>query len=1186
MNTSSTQESTSTQLSSSPPPPSSSILLKQSTRRKRNSSSTASSSSDSDDDCDEDQQQPAGWRVKLYRLNQDGSWDDCGTGRILCLHENSIQSSNSINSSNKKPKNWFQQQQQQQSDCATLCVQAEVVKGSSQQQLQHQPRVLLRTRILLQDAYQRQGDNIITWCEPCYYNSDSSVTSAEQGVDLALSFQDNAGCLEIWQQIIAVQGRRVEEVAAAAAAQHHADVQERLQHWDSLQQQHHQNQQDAPNDVITTALPSPPSLQTLDEIADTIAAFQHVQQRESLTLYIAGDDCLYLKQLLALFPAAEARGDYGKLATLAACVKTVLLLNDPSILELIVMAADIFEQVCSCLEYDPDLREKANHRWFLRERAKFRTVVPMDDPELIQAIHRSFRVQYLRDTLLRPTMDESSLSTLSSLQTFTHADVIKGVTMSSGAAGNDKEAKDSYLVRVIRLLGVELYALMYKDWADLESSTGLHTIEVTTDASNNDSLATSGRKETLAAIGETLTGRPPDKQPLHWVAPPVIDPINPDPSIIVGGDATTRKQYLTPQDWSLEARRLRRRGCLSFLRELFQMVRQSLQQCDKDDFFSVICTLEVFLSGDREISDNVSQTSQLVEVGSVASTVRSDRVDEKADDINKLLHAAEAGTPASANLLSMLANILLDPNSDTTEKSAVLEILVGVAMHDPSLIRRHCLDCHHTWKNERPIGTSDLVLFRPEANDKRQVVFLGPPDDLLSALIFLLIVETDAGALLQVSEIMRIILDTDIMGDHGPISQSFIDEAEGIPPCNGVSPLHDQRNQTSSSDATSSNQKCFLSIFYEHYMEWLVAPFQFTILHPTRRIPDRVLSAPSESVLFRRFLKTLQKGIHGDEAWLRTVPVCAVRTSFTVELLSFCVRAHLCRMKLFLLKSRVIGNVLNLLRPQPLGISGDRCLKLAALRFLRAVLSVNDEFYHRHIIQHNLFDSVFEAFRANPVGDNLVSSAIVEMCDYIHSENIKSLLEYIVTKHLSIKDPCNNALSLEDVSSPYVSTLTTLRKAYEANLEASLRKQESDKGQSSPGGSRYFPGGLHHAPRRLSGKALEDQRKFREVDDDESYFEMDDDGPYSGVSAVADELQREEKESDLHRTPRMFSLAQAPFVDYIHETSKERFMVSDHKGQDSSEANEQQHDSELATVNKGTRRAVATHLSNHTPSSN
>jgi len=1200
------------------------------------SGSSDSGSSEDEDDASSQIQQPEGWRVKLYRLNQDGSWDDCGTGRILCLHNNYSNSSDgNSNSNNNNPKQQAdksekfeensdtnnadndrdnngsslnQQQQQQQpheaSSGATLCVRAEVHKGSYHNHHSHNsssnnnnnssgrqsPRVLLRTRILLTDAYQRQGDNIITWCEPCYYNSNSSSdpdnpnsgssgATAETGVDLALSFQDNAGCLDIWRQITHVQGRaaaklgdNVEDLAAQAAAQHHADIQQRLQNWDyqsAAQQQqmdgnnnrnnnHNGNGGDYGNNsnnndgiigpqqqAMLEQLPSPPTLQNLEDIADTIAALQHVQQRESLAAWIAGDrddECLYLKQLLALFPEAEERGDYGKLATLAACVKTILLLNDPSILELIVNVASIFEQVCSCLEYDPDLREKANHRWFLRERAKFRTVVPMEDPDLVDAIHRSFRVNYLRDTLLRPTMDESSLSTLTSLQTFTHADVIKGVTMSSG---QDESLRDSYLVRVIRLLGVELHALGAIDWAELESAAPVPSSAYTSAAEHNSDHYHHHR------LGMTTMTTP--------------DPIQPDPSIVVGQHnsmgASTWKQYLAPQDYSVTARRMRRRGCLSFLRELFNMVRVSLQQGDKDDFFSVLCTLEIDLNEDREIPDNVSQTSQNVEVGSVASTVRSERLDEKMEEKH-----FETNLP-STFLLSLLGTVLSDPSTDTTEKGAVLEILAGVAMHDPSLIRRHCLECHQRWKKDHPttstavdsVERNDVVSYRPKANESKQVIYLTPPNDLLSSLLFLFDVETDAGILLQVSEIMRIILDTDVMVDHGPMSPGFADEAEGILPGNsGHNPPHDQHNQPSGSGATSTDQKRFLSIFYEHYVEWLVAPFMFTILQPSRRIPDTVLVAPSESVLLQRILKAFEKGIGPSDPYLRTVPVCAIRTSFAVELLSFCVRAHLYRMKFFLLKSGVLGNVLKLLRPHPDGVrgivSGDRCLKLAALRFLRAILSVNDEFYHRHIIQHDLFAPVFEAFRANPVGDNLVSSAIVEMCDYIHSENIKSLLEYIVTKFLTTATDCpgsansnnnsrSNGPSLEDVSSPYVSTLTTLRKAYEANIQAAQqRKEDNEKGQSSPGGSRYFPGGLHHSPRQLSGKALEEQRKFLEVDNDESYFDMDDDDdddligpvpPPPSPPPVVDEVDAQEKESEMHRTPRMFSLAQAPLLNSL-----------------------------------------------------
>jgi protein phosphatase-4 regulatory subunit 3 len=146
-------------------------------------------------------------------------------------------------------------------------------------------------------------------------------------------------------------------------------------------------------------------------------------------------------------------------------------------------------------------------------------------------------------------------------------------------------------------------------------------------------------------------------------------------------------------------------------------------------------------------------------------------------------------------------------------------------------------------------------------------------------------------------------------------------------------------------------------------------------------------------------------------------------------------------------------------------------------------LSVNDEFYHRHIIQHNLFAPVFEAFRANPVGDNLVSSAIVEMCDFIHTDNVKSLIDYIVTKHLSATGSEALGPSLEDVSSPYVSTLTVLRKAYEKNMKGANNMVQTTDSKEPPAAegeethSRYFHGNaaVHNSHVVMNEKALEDQ---------------------------------------------------------------------------------------------------------------
>jgi protein phosphatase-4 regulatory subunit 3 len=181
---------------------------------------------------------------------------------------------------------------------------------------------------------------------------------------------------------------------------------------------------------------------------------------------------------------------------------------------------------------------------------------------------------------------------------------------------------------------------------------------------------------------------------------------------------------------------------------------------------------------------------------------------------------------------------------------------------------------------------------------------------------------------------MRIILDTDMMGDHGPMGAGFADEAEGIPPGGGHNPPHEQHCNPSGSLTSTTDQNQFLSMFYDHYVQWLSAPFLYTILHPVRRAPNSILHGHSDSPLMQATIGRFEKGDCQDDPMLLMVPLCAIRSSFAVELLSFCVRAHLYRMKCYMLRSRVLGSVLKLLKPSTLArnTSGDRCLKLASLR--------------------------------------------------------------------------------------------------------------------------------------------------------------------------------------------------------------------------------------------------------------
>jgi hypothetical protein len=260
------------------------------------------------------QQQPEGWRVKLYRLNADGSWDDCGTGRILCLYKSSNDGTQHDENDDGGSDAWVYRELGE----PTLCMHSEVASTTGPQNVTNtSPRILLRTRILLREAYQRQGENIITWCEPYLEEGNPA-----QGVDLALSFQDNAGCMYIWKQVTQVQARASElirakgksgkggsaaDMAHAVAAARHADLQRRDQQeiWANVaseasanSQNHHPQGhiniggardpfEDSVSAVVnsyhdanpgmpsnTPQLPNPPTLSNLEDVADTIAAVQ------------------------------------------------------------------------------------------------------------------------------------------------------------------------------------------------------------------------------------------------------------------------------------------------------------------------------------------------------------------------------------------------------------------------------------------------------------------------------------------------------------------------------------------------------------------------------------------------------------------------------------------------------------------------------------------------------------------------------------------------------------------------------------------------------------------------------------------------------------------------------------------------------------------------------------------------
>ncbi|XP_044499275.1 serine/threonine-protein phosphatase 4 regulatory subunit 3-like [Mangifera indica] len=141
------------------------------------------------------------------------------------------------------------------------------------------------------------------------------------------------------------------------------------------------------------------------------------------------------------------------------------------------------------------------------------------------------------------------------------------------------------------------------------------------------------------------------------------------------------------------------------------------------------------------------------------------------------------------------------------------------------------------------------------------------------------------------------------------------------------------------------------------------------------------------------------------------------------ELLCFCVLHHPYRIKCNFLLNNVIDKVLLLTQRR------EKYLVVAAVRFVRTILSRHDEHLINHIVKNNVLKPIVDVFVANGNCYNLLNSAVLELFEYIRKENLKSLLNYIV-------DSFWNQL----VNFEYLASIHSFKVKYEQCLENSGAK--------------------------------------------------------------------------------------------------------------------------------------------------
>ncbi|KAI1804155.1 DUF625-domain-containing protein [Daldinia bambusicola] len=216
---------------------------------------------------------------------------------------------------------------------------------------------------------------------------------------------------------------------------------------------------------------------------------------------------------------------------------------------------------------------------------------------------------------------------------------------------------------------------------------------------------------------------------------------------------------------------------------------------------------------------------------------------------------------------------------------------------------------------------------------------------LTDSLIDLLLVEVDLGVKSQISDALKVLLD-----QGPPVQQEAFTKANGeygVRPAPRIPPNADPQ------------QDNFLNTFYER----------------------------SASRLFQPLIN-----LEGRTKMEFSVQQGSIFT-YLIEILCFFIRQHQHRSKFFVLNNDIVSRISQLLS------CPEKFLKLIAIRFLRQLIGLQDEFYVKHVSEKKVIGPVLDVLIETMPRDNLLSSACLEFFEFIRKENIKDLVKHVVENY-------------------------------------------------------------------------------------------------------------------------------------------------------------------------------------------
>ena len=346
------------------------------------------------------------WRVKFYKLNSLGQWDDIGIGFVFCA--------NKINELNEK----------------------------------------INKLILLNEVTDEEMFNIDlnkNGIEFNYQRSTIMTWKMEDGDDddLAISFQEKQGLIEIYKTISLCQGKELKldnllEEENSAVNYMEITVQNlpsiaKLINPDMSEMKFNDFIKDLKNtnydliiklgEILKNEEKKIENLKT--SASSNIDIKNYEENNDNKNINIKIDNIDEKKEL----NKNEVNNDYNQkliyknlpmknIHYIFNIFKNLILIGDRTLTEALV-DDNLYLITFGALEYDFDIMKSIPHRQYFKNIVKFKNPLNIKDPEILKKINQNLRLTYLRDTALSRLIEDNAVKTINTILQYNHNDIIQ-----------------------------------------------------------------------------------------------------------------------------------------------------------------------------------------------------------------------------------------------------------------------------------------------------------------------------------------------------------------------------------------------------------------------------------------------------------------------------------------------------------------------------------------------------------------------------------------------------------------------------------------------------------------------------------------------------------------------------------------------------------------------------------------